>query len=200
MNPFVEECRREWKRLGVPDPVANEMAADLEVDLADAEADGISAEEVLGTGVFDAPSFARSWAEARGVIPAPPAPAAAPSRIRRWYPVAGTALCLLVALLGVLLLAAKPSKQVTVAAQAGFLIPARIQKLGPGVPPRVHFVKPAFRQRFLPGRAIVVGPANPGPALDIAGAIFLVVGLGGAAAFGAVLAVRYRRGPSAAAV
>ena len=68
MNPFVEECRREWKRLGVPDAVANEMAADLSVDLAEAEADGTSAEEVLGTGVFDAPAFAAAWAAERGVI------------------------------------------------------------------------------------------------------------------------------------
>ena len=29
MNEFIEECRREWRRLGVPDPIANEMAADL---------------------------------------------------------------------------------------------------------------------------------------------------------------------------
>ena len=38
MNEFVEECRREWNRLGVPDPVANEMAAELEADLEEAEA------------------------------------------------------------------------------------------------------------------------------------------------------------------
>ena len=81
MNPFVEECRREWKRLGVPDAVANEMAADLEVDLAEAEAEGTSAEEVLGTGVFDAPAFAAAWAAERGVIP-PPAPSE-PTRARR---------------------------------------------------------------------------------------------------------------------
>ena len=73
MNPFVEECSREWKRLGVPDPIANEMAADLEIDLAEAEADGTSAEDVLGVEVFDPPAFARSWAADRGVIPEPPA-------------------------------------------------------------------------------------------------------------------------------
>ena len=66
MNGFVDACRREWKRIGVPDAVANEMAADLEADLAEAEADGVSPEEVLGNGVFDAPSFAASWAAARG--------------------------------------------------------------------------------------------------------------------------------------
>ena len=36
MIEFVEECRQEWKRLRVPDPVANEMAADLEADLKEA--------------------------------------------------------------------------------------------------------------------------------------------------------------------
>ena len=51
MNEFVEECRREWRRLGVPDPVANEMAADLAADLEEAEAEGCSAEEVLGQRV-----------------------------------------------------------------------------------------------------------------------------------------------------
>lgn len=68
MNEFVEECRREWKRLGVPDPVANEMAVDLAADLEEAEADGVSAEEVLGSGAFDPRSFATAWAAERGVI------------------------------------------------------------------------------------------------------------------------------------
>jgi hypothetical protein len=67
VNEFVEECRREWKRLRVPDPVANEMAADLEADLKEAEAEGASAEEVLGSGAFDPRSFAASWAAERGV-------------------------------------------------------------------------------------------------------------------------------------
>jgi uncharacterized membrane protein len=67
MNEFVEDCRREWKRLHVPDPVANEMAADLEADLEEAAAEGASAEDVLGSGAFDPRSFAASWAAARGV-------------------------------------------------------------------------------------------------------------------------------------
>ena len=29
MSDFVEQCRQEWKRLGVPDPLAEEMAAAL---------------------------------------------------------------------------------------------------------------------------------------------------------------------------
>jgi len=72
VSQFVEECRREWKRLRVPDPVANEMAADLAGDLEEAEAEGVSAEEVLGSGAFDPRSFAASWAAERGVIPPPP--------------------------------------------------------------------------------------------------------------------------------
>ena len=43
MNEFVEECRREWRRLGVPDPIANEMAADLTADIEEAESEGGSA-------------------------------------------------------------------------------------------------------------------------------------------------------------
>jgi hypothetical protein len=71
MNEFVEQCRREWKRLRVPDPLADEMAADLASDLADAEAEGVSVEEFLGTSASDPPSFAASWAAERGVIPEP---------------------------------------------------------------------------------------------------------------------------------
>ena len=72
MNEFVEECRREWKRLGVPDPVASEMAADLAADLEEAEAEGATAEEVLGSGAFDPRSFAAAWAAERGLIQRPP--------------------------------------------------------------------------------------------------------------------------------
>src|SRR5438128_11349072 len=67
VKDFVEECRREWKRLRVPDPVANEMAADLAADLEEAEAEGVSPEELLGSGASDPRSFAASWAAARGV-------------------------------------------------------------------------------------------------------------------------------------
>ena len=69
MTEFVDACRQEWKRLGVQDAVANEMAADLEADLDEAKADGVSAEEVLGSGAFDPRSFAAEWATARGVVP-----------------------------------------------------------------------------------------------------------------------------------
>ena len=67
MSEFVEECRREWRRLGVPDPIANEMAADLSADIEEAESEGGSAEDVLGNSAFDPRRFAGSWAMARGV-------------------------------------------------------------------------------------------------------------------------------------
>ena len=64
---FVSECRQEWRRLGVGDAVANEMAAELAADLEEAAAEGISAPEVLGQAAFDPPAFASAWATERGV-------------------------------------------------------------------------------------------------------------------------------------
>jgi hypothetical protein len=72
MSDFVEQCRSEWRRLGVPDPLAEEMAADLASDLGEAAAEGVSAEELLGSSVFDPRSFAASWAAERGIIPVTP--------------------------------------------------------------------------------------------------------------------------------
>jgi hypothetical protein len=69
MTDFVDQCRTEWKRLGVPDPLAEEMAEDLASDLREAEAEGVSAEELLGDSVSDPASFAASWAGERGLIP-----------------------------------------------------------------------------------------------------------------------------------
>jgi hypothetical protein len=83
MSEFVDECRAEWRRLGVTDTIANEMAADLGADLDEAAADGVSAEEVLGTAAFDPRGFAASWARERGVLPVSPV---APSRSRAVAP------------------------------------------------------------------------------------------------------------------
>jgi hypothetical protein len=69
VSEFVEECRREWKRLRVPRPIADEMADDLAADLQEAEADGASVEEVLGSGASDPRAFAAAWASERGIIP-----------------------------------------------------------------------------------------------------------------------------------
>jgi hypothetical protein len=102
MSDFVEQCRREWKRLQVPDPLAEEMAADLASDLREAEAEGVSAEELLGRSVFDPKTFAASWAAERGIIPA------APERRTRRRPlvlVAFTAVSALVVFVSALALA-----------------------------------------------------------------------------------------------
>jgi hypothetical protein len=101
MSDFVEQCRREWKRLGVSDQLAEEMAADLASDLGEAEAEGVSAEELLGSSAFDPRSFAASWAAERGIIPEPG------RRARRRPLVLGvfTALAALTVIVAALLLA-----------------------------------------------------------------------------------------------
>ena len=71
MSEFVEQCQREWRRLGVADPLAQEMATDLASDLEEAEAEGVPASEYLGSSASDPRSFAASWAAERGVIPTP---------------------------------------------------------------------------------------------------------------------------------
>ena len=103
MNDFVEQCRREWKRLGVPDPLAEEMAADLASDLTDAGADGVSAEEFLGSSASDPPSFAASWAAERGIIPEPTIGANA--RRRPLVLVAFTTLAAIAVIIAAMLLA-----------------------------------------------------------------------------------------------
>jgi hypothetical protein len=94
MPAFIEECRYEWKRLGVPDAMADEMATELEADLAEAEADGISAAEILGES--DPRRFAADWASERGLVSVPP-----PKKSRKglWIGLAvGLVILLLIAL------------------------------------------------------------------------------------------------------
>jgi len=98
VNSFLKKCRREWKRLHVPEAIANEMAADLEADLKEAEADGASLEEVLGTAVFDPPAFAASWAAERGVIPPPATSSKSGLNGRTPFVIAGVTLALIAAL------------------------------------------------------------------------------------------------------
>jgi hypothetical protein len=102
MSDFVEQCRREWSRLGVADPLADEMAADLASDLAEAEAEGVSAEELLGSSVFAPRSFAAAWAVERGIVPERPGRASAR---RPRVLVAFTALAALTVLVSALMLA-----------------------------------------------------------------------------------------------
>jgi hypothetical protein len=102
MSDFVEQCRQEWKRLAVPDPLAEEMAADLASDLKEAEAEGVTADELLGSSVFDPRSFAASWAAERGIIPGPPS--RGNTRRRPLVLVAFTALATLTLIVAALLL------------------------------------------------------------------------------------------------
>jgi hypothetical protein len=102
MSDFVEECRLEWRRLGVPDSLAEEMAADLASDLREAEAEGLSVEEFLGSSAFDPRSFAASWAAERGIIPVPPSRGNA--RRRPLVLVVFTALAAIVLIVAALLL------------------------------------------------------------------------------------------------
>lgn len=67
MSDFVERCRREWRRLGVPADVADDMASELASDLDAAAADGLSAHDLFGSA--DPQALAASWAAERGVVP-----------------------------------------------------------------------------------------------------------------------------------
>ncbi len=93
MIQFVRECRREWRRLGVPDAVADEMAEDLAADLEEAQAEGVALEDVLGGGASDPRSFAASWATERGVTRA----TSGSFRARRKPPIAAALAVLLIA-------------------------------------------------------------------------------------------------------
>jgi hypothetical protein len=156
VNDFVEECRREWRRLRVPDPVANEMAADLKADLDEAEAEGASAEAVLGRGAFDPRSFAASWAAERGVV-GPQLPARVDRLPRRSRMLAGIAVSALVALIGVALAATRSG--VAVAS-----VPVRTFRFPP--PP--------------PGPPQGLAVHAPGVFLPAIGLVLLLVGIAGA--------------------
>jgi len=143
VNEFVEECRREWRRLRVPDPVANEMAADLTADLDEAESEGGPAEDVLGNSAFDPRRFAAAWAVARGVAGPP-----APDRLSGWRrPLAlGLSVFLgaLTILAGLVLLSGHASSSIAVATRRIVAGPGPIGFFAPG-----------------PGGMVVPGPFGP---------------------------------------
>lgn len=130
MTAFVEECQREWKRLGVPDLLAEEMATELEADLAEAEADGISAVEILGEA--DPRRFAATWARERGLVPEQPPPKK--SRKRRWIWVAvGLVLLVFFVLFPAFALIGSGSGSVSVSHADGLLIPSQRRVKVPNV-------------------------------------------------------------------
>lgn len=140
MSDFVDRCREEWKRLGVPDEAANEMAADLETDLQEAQGEGVSIEEVLGRGAFDPAGFAAAWASERGVVPTDPVA----GRTRK-VPVGAALLTLaavVVFLLGLAVLSGRASTHVALQSQV-------VRPAGGGTvvlpPPRLFRLRPRLR-------------------------------------------------------
>ena len=141
MSQFVEECRQEWRRLGVPDPIANEMAADLTADLEEAEAEGGSPEDVLGNSAFDPRRFAASWAAARGVTAAPSLEG--PSRRRPPLLVAIAALMAVLTIgAGGALLVGHRTASVAFAARRIAVGQGPIRLFVPGPPGRIQFSGP----------------------------------------------------------
>jgi hypothetical protein len=184
VNQFIEECRREWKRLRVPDPVADEMAADLAADLEEAEGEGASPEEVLGSGAADPRSFAASWAAERGVIP----PRSTARLARRSLALAAIAALTITAAIGAGLVifasphASAPTAAIRVPAEfAGPRAPAAIAALH--VAPRPVFAAPRAPLAVLikpDGSGVVLVQANgSGVEINRLGSILLIVGIVG---------------------
>jgi len=142
MSEFVEQCRQEWKRLGVPDPLAEEMAADLASDLSDAEAEGISAEEFLGSSASDPRSFAASWAAERGIIPE--APSRDDARRRPLALMTFTALAATALIVAALLLLTGEPKVTLTATRTPHLVTPPAGSIPPGPQTRIvlHPVPP----------------------------------------------------------
>jgi hypothetical protein len=162
VNDFVEQCRREWKRLRVPDPVAAEMAADLAADLKEAAAEGASAEEVLGSAAADPRSFAASWAAERAVIPPP-----------RWTAGLRRGSLVLAAIAALTVITAIGAALVIFASPRAASAPmATIRVAPPRTPLGVAWVEQSGR--------VVVAPVD-GPRVEInkAGSILLIVGIAG---------------------
>ncbi len=162
MSKFVDECRKEWDRLGVPEAVSNEMAADLAVDLAEAEAEGASPEEVLGNGAFDARSFAASWATARGMV-RHDRRAREGTRWWRWSVIVSAVVSLVAGAAGLVILGHRREASV-----AATVFHRSIHAPFPG--PRAIMIGP-----HLPSRLIFL----EGGAFEPLGLILLVVGLVG---------------------
>jgi hypothetical protein len=163
VSQFVDECRREWNRLGVPEAFANEMAADLDADLAEARADGASPEEVLGNGYFDARSFAASWAIAPGVVRVAPH-GHGTIRIRSLVLGLSTLLGAVVAAVGFLILIRPRFGAQAMAAPIG-------RRFTRPVPPSILITPHRFFQ-------------GPGGAIDPLGWVLLIAGLTGLVVIG----------------
>ncbi len=185
MIEFIEECRREWKRLGVPDPISNEMAADLTADIEEAQAEGGSAEDVLGDSLFDPRRFAAAWAGARGVtapsVPVPVGPPSLPERVRpRWYQLAAALavavlVCLAVLVAGALAVG-RHSSAMAAPVRRILGVPGSIRMFGPGpASPPLRF--------SVPQPSFVVHQAEPLALLAFGLLVAAIIGLGLAVLF-----------------
>ena len=164
MTDFVEQCRLEWRRLGVPDSLAEEMATDLAADLTEAEAEGVSAEELLGSSASDPRAFAASWAAERGIVPAPPIQRNA--RRRPLVLVAFTALAAIVLIVTALMLFTGQPKSALVVSRTGG---AHLQS-----PSTAPFIPPGSHRQ-------VLSLGNPSAPIEWILLIFAIVALGFAA-------------------
>jgi hypothetical protein len=162
VNQFIEDCRREWRRLRVPKSTADEMAAELETDLAEARAEGTTPEELVGS---DPRSFAAAWAAERG-------PRRRPTRMWKF---AALALLVALAVTGATLLAFGRSGGTSQA--AGPLTVA----LRPSVAPHPAAVTVTWVPRT--ARLVELKPSHDDRTL---GYVLLLVGLTGTGALAAV--------------
>lgn len=175
MTAFVEECRQEWKRLGVPDLLAEEMATELESDLAEAWADGVAAAEILGES--DPRRFAASWASERGLVSERPQPGK--SRRRLWIVLA--VVLVLGFILGVLALVTLATTTVHTAGAP----PAQVPQLvgmkahqAVAVARADHLVPQVIRVSGRPAGVVVAQAPDPAARVRRGSTVLLRVGRG----------------------
>jgi PASTA domain len=65
VDEFVEECQREWERLGVPPSVAEDLTARLEAAIEAAGAGDTVPATIAGHSTRDVQAFAGTWARTR---------------------------------------------------------------------------------------------------------------------------------------
>lgn len=170
MNEFVEQCRREWKRLGVSGAVADEMAAELAADLNE----GASPEDVLGSDAGDARSFAAAWAAERGAVPQ------RRKAVRIGVLAALTAFVLVVIAGALLALLASPSKGTRLSIQP---VPQEVtgssQRVWVGPPARVTIVAAPPQWTVTPPLWRLTTQSDTGTDQRTVGFVLLVIGATG---------------------
>jgi len=169
VNEFVEQCRREWKRLGVPSEVADEMAAELSADLNE----GASPEDVLGRDAADARSFAAAWAAERAVVPQR-------RKATRIGVLAVVTALLLVVIAGALLaLLASPSKGARLSIQPESGLNTDSQRVWVGTPASVTIVAAPAPSARTPPLFRLMTQSDTGTDQRTVGFLLLIIGATG---------------------